>query len=204
MSNCKSPPPRQSQGPQKGFCFLCHSGRLISRSGGAPLGDGGSKAHVGMHSHMPASSFGDILPQGRKEALSSRGHFWGSHSLVDTSPPPAIGPDKSWGPAFQLEGIFQERQSKGNQSPLSALSKWPPDPPLPSPGEYAFRAPGDDGWLQRKWIYCGGGGEGQGWQQVTSQCSLAPQQAHLLDLRSMHNPAFGDREALQDEHTLAY
>lgn len=208
------PPPRQSQGPQKGFCFPCHSGRLISRSGAPPPPDGGSKAHMGMHSHMPASSFGDILPQGRKEVLGhptflfSRGHFWGSHSLVDTSLPPAIGPDKSWGPMLQLEEMFQEGQGKGNQGPPSALSRWPPDPPFPSPGEQAFRAPGHDRW--QGLVHCRGSGfiavgeervnDGSGRSPASAHLHHPPQ-AHLLCFRSTHNPASGDREALRDEHT---
>lgn len=39
---------------------------------------------------------------------------------------------------------------------------------------------------------------------MISQGTLTPAQAHLLTLRSVHSPALGDREALEDEHAKTH
>lgn len=124
----------KSQGPTKNFCFLCHSGRLISRSR-APWRWGHmhtccARARARARTH--ASSLGEILPQGRRRSLAaqfsffSRGHFWGSHSLVDAFPPLAMGPESLMPPLSS--GKFSGRGRVGDSG--LCLSQWPPGPSL--------------------------------------------------------------------------
>ena len=85
-------PQDKSQGPTKSFCFLPHSGRLISKCG-VPR-RWGSPAHTHTHTYsLPPSQRSSLGAERRPLAtqffLSSKGHFWGSWSVVDSSLPPA-------------------------------------------------------------------------------------------------------------------
>lgn len=139
--------PRQRPGAHRGLLFSLPQANLwVWR----PLETGVSCTHVGyvhthtgMHTHTTASLFSEeAFPQvivAIQPSLLSRGHFWGSHSLVDTSLSLAMDVGESWGPALQPRGIFQERLCRGWQSYSGGRTL-----PFSSPGEHSLRAPGDD------------------------------------------------------------
>lgn len=196
-----SPSPKTKAGGPKGLLFSLPQANLWVWS---PLEVGLSCARVGhvhtharMHARKPASFFEEVFPQGRKEVLGhpalpfSRGHFWGSRSLADTSLSLAMGVGRSWGPALQLGGIFQKGQGRGwSLGPSLQPSQGPPDPPLP----LSWGAPSRSSWAgwgcRRSGFIALRGGRGHEGSERLPASALAAQ-AQPLALRSMHTAPLG-------------